>query len=263
MNDGDEVGGAGTPKLPPVFWELHRGLLRQGPGDDAHTRRAFAAVRGLPARAQVVDVGCGPGMQTLELARLSRCRVTAVDNHAPFLRELQERAAQVGLSELVAPCAADMLRLPFAAESVDLFWSEGAIYIAGFEAGLRAWRPMLRANGSVAVTEATWLAADPPEPVARFWAESYPAMTHAEENEHRAEAAGYRVIDRFPLPPEAWWTHYYTPLEARLPELRRRHEGDPEALAALDAEVEEIELFRRYSDYYGYVFYVLQRTERG
>jgi len=256
----DESGGAGTPNLPPVFWELHRGLPRQGPGEDVHTRRAFAALGRLPAQPRIVDVGCGPGMQTLELARLSRGRVTAVDNHEPFLRELQERAAQAGLSGHITPCGGDMLRLPFGEGSVDLFWSEGAIYIAGFEAGLRAWRPMLRAGGFAVVTEATWLAKDPPEWLARFWAEGYPAMASAEENVHRAEAAGYRLIERFALPPEAWWTHYYTRLEARLPDLRRRHAHDPEALAALDAEAEEIELFRRYSDYYGYVFYVLQRT---
>ena len=86
-------------------------------------------------------------------------------------------------------------------------------------------------------------------------------MGTAEENVRRARAAGYRPIESFALPPEALWTHYYVPLEARLPELRRRHANDPEALAALDSEAEEIELFRRYANYYGYVFYVLQRDE--
>jgi len=32
-----------------------------------------------------VDIGCGPGMQTLELARISGGRIVAVDNHQPFL----------------------------------------------------------------------------------------------------------------------------------------------------------------------------------
>lgn len=251
-----------APSLPAVFWELHEGLLRQGPGDDPHTRRAFAALGTLPNNPRIVDVGCGPGMQTLELARLSRSRITAVDNHAPFLRELRGHAEGAGLSGLVGTCVGDMSQLPFGPGSVDLLWSEGAIYIMGFEAGLRAWRPLLRAGGHVAVTEATWLEADPPEPLAGFWAENYPSMATADENGRRAQAAGYRLVERFALPPEAWWTHYYVPLEARLPELRRRHADDPEALAALDSEAEEIELFRRYADYYGYVFYVLQRAER-
>lgn len=65
--------------LPPPFFELHAGLARQGPGADAHTRRAFALVGDLPPAPVIVDVGCGPGMQTLELARLTRSTVHAVD----------------------------------------------------------------------------------------------------------------------------------------------------------------------------------------
>jgi SAM-dependent methyltransferase len=249
--------------MPAVFWELHRGLLRQGPGDDAHTRRAFQALKALPDPPRIVDVGCGPGMQTLELARLSGSSVIAVDKHEPFLEELRNHAERRGLAGLIETRVGDMRALPFAPDSVDLFWSEGAIYIMGFESGLKTWRPMLRRGGCVAVTEATWIKSDPPEPVVRFWAENYPDITTAEGNVRRAEACGYGLLDHFVLPPEAWWTHYYTPIEERLPEMRRRYAHDSEAMAILDAEAEEIDLFRRYSNCYGYVFYVLQRQDEG
>jgi SAM-dependent methyltransferase len=218
-------------------------------------------LKALPEHPRIVDIGCGPGMQTLELARLSGSLVTAVDNHEPFLEELRRHAERTGLGALVETRVGDMRALPFAPDSIDLLWSEGAIYIMGFESGLQAWRPMLRQGGCAAVTDAAWIKSDPPEPLARFWTENYPGMTTAEENARRAEACGYRLLDRFALPAEAWWTHYYTPIEERLPEMRHRHADDPEAMALLDAEVEEIDLFRRYSDYYGYVFYVLQRHD--
>ena len=32
----------------------------------------------------------------------------------------------------------------------------------GFEAGLRAWEPLLKPGGYIAVTELTWLQPDPP-----------------------------------------------------------------------------------------------------
>jgi SAM-dependent methyltransferase len=249
--------------MPAVFWELHRGLLRQGPGDDAHTRGAFQALKALPDHPRIVDVGCGPGMQTLELARLSGSLVTAVDNCEPFLEELRHHAEQRGLARLIETRVGDMRALPFAPDSVDLLWSEGAIYIMGFESGLQTWRPMLRKGGCAAVTDATWIKSDPPEPVARFWAENYPGITTAEANVRRAEACGYSLLDHFVLPPEAWWTHYYNPIEERLHEMRRRYAHDAEAMAILDAEAEEIDLFRRYGDYYGYVFYLLQRQDEG
>jgi ubiquinone/menaquinone biosynthesis C-methylase UbiE len=254
MMSADELG------LPPVFWEVHQDLPRQGPGNNTCTGRAFEALGPLPRDARIVDVGCGPGMQTLELVRLSGGRVIALDRHRPFLHELRDRAAQADLSDRIATALGDMSALPFARGGLDLIWAEGAIYIMGFEAGLRAWRPLLRNEGYVAVTEITWLKSDPPEPLARFWEENYPALASADENVRRAEAAGYRVLDHFALPPEAWWEDYYTPIEARLPEMRNRYAQDPNALAAIDAETQEIDLFRRYSEYYGYVFYVLRNT---
>ena len=249
-----------TRSVPPFFWELHRGLPRQGPGDNASTGRAFRAAGPLPRRPVVVDVGCGPGMQTLELARLLHSRVVALGNHAPFLRELTARAVDE-VAELVDPLLGDARQLPFATNTVDLLWSEGAIYIVGFERGLRTWRPALRSDGVVAVSEATWLRTGAPDELRRFWDEGYPAMVGREDNARTAEQCGYRVLDQFTLPADAWWTHYYDPLVDRLREARAHHAGDEAASALVDAEELEIDMFRKYHDYYGYVFYVLKRVD--
>ena len=251
----------GDQSVPPFFWELHRGLPRQGPGDNASTGRAFRAARPLPPRPVVVDVGCGPGMQTLELVRLLHSGVVALDNHAPFLRELTARAADVRVSELVTPLLGDARHLPVAANTVDLLWSEGTIYIVGFERGLRTWRPALRSDGVVAVSEAAWLRTGAPGELRRFWDEGYPAMVGREDNARTAEQCGYRVLAQFTLPADAWWTHYYDPLVDRVEEARARHAVDEQAGAILDAEEIEIDMFRRYHDYYGYVFYVLKRVD--
>lgn len=245
--------------LPPIFWEVHAGLPRQGPGDNQQTRRAFRAVGALPADPVVVDVGCGPGMQTLELVRLVQRRVIAFDTHRPFLQELQRRAAGERLDHLVDARIGDMTDLPMAAGSVDLLWSEGAIYIIGFEQGLSTWRPLLRPGGVIAVTEATWLRSGAPDELTRYWSEAYPAMVDCEANIRTAERCGYQLLQQFALPADAWWTNYYDPLAVRLADRRARHSGDAEALACLDAEALEIDLFRKYHDYYGYVFYVVRR----
>ena len=259
MTEGDATFDGGPSGIPRVFWELHEGLPRQGPGDDEYTRRAFRAAGPLPPEPVVVDVGCGPGMQTLELARLSRSRVVAIDNHGPFLAELKERALREGVADLVEPRLGDMHDLQLASESVDLLWCEGAIYLIGFERGLAEWRPALRPRGAVAVTEAAWLKPGAPAELCEFWREGYPAMVSREENVRKAEGCGYRVLEHFALPAEAWWTHYYTPLGDRLAELRAHYSADEEALAVLDGEALEIDLFRKYHEYYGYVFYVLRR----
>ena len=61
----------------PLFFELHSNLPREGPGDDATTRSVLLSL-GLPQAPKVLDIGCGPGAQSLVIARESGGTVTAV-----------------------------------------------------------------------------------------------------------------------------------------------------------------------------------------
>jgi len=241
-----------------AIFRLFEGLPRQGPGSDACTREALRRLPPLPPAPRVVDLGCGAGRQTLVLAEALRSKVLAVDLHQPFLDQLSASAQARGLAHLIETRCADFGALgaqpDLAPSSVDLLWSEGAIYLLGFEAGLSLWRPLLAPGGLVVVSECCWLTDAPEGELAAFWREAYPDMGTVERNVARAESAGFEPLDWWPLPAAAWWDDFYTPLIGRLAAL----EADP-ALAAPIAETRrEIELFRRYGDSYGYVFYLLR-----
>lgn len=240
-----------------IFWAIHRDLPREAPGSDAATQQAWAMLPDLPAAPQILDIGCGPGAQTVVLARVSGGMVTAVDTHQPFLDELTRRAAQAGVAERIQPRNASMFDLDFA-EPFDLIWSEGAIYIIGFERGLREWRKLLQPGGFVAVTELSWLKPDPPAEALEFWQEGYPGMGTIEENLARLTAAGYHALGHFVLPESAWWDQYYHPMAARIAMLREQYRGDDAAQRLLDVEQAEIALYRNYSSWYGYVFYIMR-----
>ena len=248
-----------TQRQWEIFFEVHSGLPREGPGDAQSTRRAFACISGLPTRPRVLDVGCGPGAQTLELARLCAGPIVAVDNHAPFLEALRHRAAQSGLADRIQTRQADMGQLPFAPGSFDLIWAEGSIFIIGFAAGLAAWRPLLAEGGWLAVTEACWLKQEIPPEVSTFWNEAYPAIRGIPENQAMVREAGYELLESFVLPDSAWWEDYYTPIERKLPDLEARYAGDRPAAEVLEMHRQEIAMFRGHSDCYGYVFFIARR----
>jgi serine/threonine-protein kinase HipA len=239
------------------MFRLFEGLPRQGPGSDDCTREALRRLPELPASPRVLDLGCGSGRSALVLADALRAGVIAVDHHQPFLDRLRTAARERGLEELIEARCADMAAPGVPAGSVDLLWSEGAVYFLGFEAGLRLWRPLLTPGGCLAVSECSWLRADPPVEAAAFFREGYPGMTGIEENIGRTRAAGFDLIDHFTLPQGAWWDEYYTPLEQRMARLAPA--ADPELAAAIDETRREIALYRRYGDSYGYVFYLLRQ----
>ena len=245
-------------RIKDLFFEIHEGLPRQGPGDFESTKRAFAMLRDLPGEPRILDIGCGPGMQTLDLAGLTAGRIVALDNHQPFLDTLSTRAEESGLSKQIQVVNGDMASLQFGEGSFDLIWAEGSIYIIGFERGIRDWKMFLRAGGHLAVTEVTWLKPNPPQELKDFWGAEYPAIRDVEVNMRTIAQTGCALVGHFTLPESAWWSHYYHPLEKRLVDFRRRYQEDEEALELIAMEQAEIDLYRRYSDYYGYVFYVMR-----
>jgi SAM-dependent methyltransferase len=239
-----------------VFDEIHRGLQGEGTGRNRYTRRAWELLPPLEA-PRILDLGCGPGGPTLELARLSGGRVIGLDHDPGCLRTLQARTARAGLADTISPVRATLYELPFPVGSFDLIWSEGSIWVIGFERGLREWSRYLRPGGFLAVHEGIWPGPDPPEEVRTYWARAYPAITTLERNLAVIRAGGFDLLGYFPLPEDAWWVAYYGPLEARLEVLEEKYREDREALAVIAAERREVELYRRHPAWFGSVFFVL------
>ncbi|MBN1195439.1 MAG: class I SAM-dependent methyltransferase, partial [Methanomicrobiaceae archaeon] len=231
----------------------------QGPGSNECTRKAFFMLKNLPERPKILDIGCGAGMQTIELARLCRdCRITAVDIHQPYLDDLDRKARAAGVGERITTLQASMDDLPFEDAAFDVLWAESSIFIVGFGEGLKMWKRLLRPGGYLCVSEAVWFTDQPSPEVAAFWNECYPAITRVPENCAIAESAGYEVVATFPLPASVWWDDYYTPLTLRLPDLKAAAAGNPDAEALVAFSERESEMHREHKEEYGYEFFILR-----
>ncbi len=258
-----------TGKLPEFFYEIFDASLpRLGPGNEASTKRALNTL--LPALSRrkggavagptrILEIGCGNGAATLSVAQHAEGSILAVDNHQPFLDELQRRATAAGISARIQVSLRDMHTLGQGDGPFDLIWSEGAVFVMGFREGLTAWHSLLAPGGGLAVSELAWLRSDPPADCQRFWAEAYPAMTGIAANLATIETCGYEIIGHFAVPESAWWEPYYHPLEERLASLRKRHDADAEKLSVIESIQTEIDVYRKYSAFYGNVFYLMRR----
>jgi SAM-dependent methyltransferase len=224
----------------------------------ACTRKAYLL---LPAmdRPRILDVGCGRGWPTLELARLGRGEVIGVDTDPEVLAVFESRIEELGLSDRVRAVLAPMEVMNFEKESFDIIWAEGSIHIVGFERGLDTLGVFLKREGFLVAHEAAWPRPDPPRDVEEYRQRRFSGIRTVEQYAAVAMQHGFELVDSFFLPEDFWWREYYAPLGRRIGELRERYAGDPRALEELDREQRDVDLCRRYPAWCGSAFLVMRK----
>lgn len=251
------------PRFLEILLEVFEGLPRQGPGNRACAARALGLCRELAERPAILDLGCGVGGQTLQLAEMTSGTIVAIDSHAPSIERLRAVVAERGLSKRVRAIVGDMADLDRSPGRFDLIWSEGALYSIGLREALQVCYRLLRPGGYLAFTDAVWRKDNPPPAVKAAFQSDYPTMGWLDDDVAAIRDSGFDLVDHFTLPDEAWWDDFYAPMEERIADLRGKYATDVEALGVLDELAEEPQMHRRYSDFYAYEFFVARRPVQG
>ncbi|EFO80103.1 Methyltransferase type 11 [Oscillochloris trichoides DG-6] len=243
-----------------IFFQVYEELPRQGPGSRDCASQALSLCTHLPTNPTILDLGCGVGGQTLHLAELLPTAVIgAIDSHAPSVARLQAKIEARGLSERIRATVGDMSIPDVHNASIDLVWSEGALYNIGLPNALRICHDLLRPGGYLAFTDAVWRKEGPPPEVRDSFDLDYPEMGWVTHDIAAIQAAGFDLVGHFTLPDEAWWADFYTPMMQRITELRTTYAEDGEALAILEEIATEPAMHREYAEYYAYEFFVARR----
>ena len=242
-----------------IYEVFNSDFPRQGPGDNESTKKAFSYLIELPSDPCILDVGCGNGIQTLELAGLTSGTILALDNHQPYLDELDKRIKTMNFSHRINTINQSMLDMKFNANRFDVIWSEGAAYFYGFEKALGDWQYFLKEKGYLVFSELCWFKENIPKVIYDYLMSEYPVMKSVEENIITINSKGLDLIFHFNIPESSWWDNYYIPLEKNIHKLHNKYQNDNETLELLKLFSLEIEMFRNYSDYYGYTFFIMRK----
>lgn len=265
--------------MEKIFYKIFESLPQQGPGDDSSTEKAFKLLSNLPAKPEILDIGCGSGRQTITLARISPgSHIAAVDLHGPFIDLLKNNVLKSGYADRATCLVKDMSSLDFATESFDIIWSEGAAYSIGFLNAVFSWNKFLKPGGYMVLSELVWKRMDRPQEIRKFFATEYSDMKFYKDltwelnllNRDITTGATPRpsnytptpaliLQDNFFIPDESWWTGYYKPLADKIDQYRKLYPDDTKIKAVLDGLELEIDMHTKYADYYGYAFYILKK----
>ena len=212
-------------------------------------------------KPRILDVGCGSGVPTRKLAELSNGHITAIDIDQEAINRLQQKITESGLSHRIKAFKQSMLDMDFPEESFDLIWSEGALYIMGFENALKVCQRLLKPGGYLAASELSWLTDDAPREAREFFSHEYPEMKTVEDNAQLFSDCGYELLGHFTEPDRVWWDEYYTPMQRLLPGLRLKYAAVPDALALFDECDAEMAVHEKHAASYGYEFFVARRVD--
>ncbi len=203
----------------------------------SYTRRAFRMLPAIP-HPIILDLGCGTGVPTLELARLTTGTLLGLDINQSALDELQRKIDAADLSDRVKAINCSLFELEFPDESFDIVWAEGSIAVIGFEEGLNVWRRLLKPGGFLVVHD---------------------ELGDLETKLTLITKSGYELLGHFIISVEAWWRAYYEPLEKRIAELREQYRAEATVLTELENEYREVAMFKQNPERCASVFFVMQK----
>jgi ubiquinone/menaquinone biosynthesis C-methylase UbiE len=200
-----------------------------------YTKKAFQMLPVLD-KPKILDIGCGTGVPTMELGRLTNGQIIGIDINPALLEKLKGKIAKAGQTDRIKAVQCSLMELDFEEGSFDVIWSEGSIWVIGFEKGLKEWKRFLKPNGFLVV--------------------------HDESKDFDKKLASiansdYKLIGHFQLDKDVWRSEYYEPLERIVNEKRKEYQNENEALQALDKELKS---FKRDPRQFTSVFYILQKS---
>ena len=218
------------------LYRIEKGCIREDL--NKYTRKAF---KFLPKfkNPHILDIGCGTGVPTIELAKISDGHVIGIDIDVTSLKLLQRKTKETELNNRVSVIKDSILTMDFPQESFDIIWSEGSIFVIGFENGIKKWRRFLKPNGFLVI--------------------------HDENKDKTKKLAlitkyGYALIAQFEISDNLWWFEYFTPLEQLIQEFRHKYPSDSELINELNKDQIEIDKCRLNCTVISSFFVIMQKV---
>ncbi len=218
------------------IFESEKSKLREGLL--TYTRKAFEALPQID-NPRILDIGCGTGIPTVELAKLSNGQVIGIDIDQPALDKLRQTVNELRLSNHIQVLRCSMFDLTLPIQSFDIVWSEGSIYIIGFDRGLKEWKQFLKPNGFMVI--------------------------HDEQGDISQKIKlihihGYELLNYFMLDENIWRTKYFAPLKELINQFREKYLGEQTLTEPIKRAQQEVDIFQGNPRKNSSVYFIIKKS---
>lgn len=203
-----------------------------------YTRQAFSRLSPFD-EPLILDLGCGTGVQTIELAILSKGTVYAIDIDEIALEKLNKKIQIVKLGNRIKTVRGSVKELNFSKEYFDIIWAEGVIVFIGFEKALTYWGQYIKPNGYLVVHDDV---------------KDYKKKLNLISN------SDFQLINEIKLSKEIWWKLYYEPLEKVTLKIKKEFSLNKTDEDVIKANLKEINMFKETTDIICSIFYILKKV---
>jgi ubiquinone/menaquinone biosynthesis C-methylase UbiE len=203
-----------------------------------YTREAFLKLPRLE-NPRILDIGCGSGLPTIELAKLSGGEVTGIDIDQSCIDEFNRKIKEENLADRVKALNLSISKMKFPDETFDVVWSEGVVGNIGFINSLKEWRRLLKRDGYLVI---------------------HYQVSRVVDVLARIPQLGYRLEDTVQLPEDAWWKEFYQPIEEKMDTLLRKYGNNVDALKLLDQYKSEMDMVKKNPSSFRCAFYIMKKV---
>ena len=190
-------------------------------------------------KPRILDIGCGSGVPTMELARLGQGEVIGIDIDKSALDKLTKKIREAGFSDRVQAVNCSILDMAFPDESFDIVWSEGSVFVTGLKRGIQEWKRFLKPGGFMVIHD---------------------EKGNVEEKLQQISKCGYKLLGYFILSEDTWWTEYFAPLERLIARSQTSYADDPHTLEEFSRARRELDMFKRNPERNNSVYFVIQKN---
>jgi ubiquinone/menaquinone biosynthesis C-methylase UbiE len=187
-----------------------------------YTRKSYKLIPEIK-NPNILDIGCGTGVPTIELAQISGGGVTGVDNDSLSLEILQNKINTLELNNQVRFIKDSINTMDFPEKSFDIIWAEGSVFVMGFENSIKEWYRFLKPQGFLVIHD------------------------DVKEKNKKLELVkkyGYKLIAELDLSNQIWEEEYFIPLEQLINEFKEKYPDDLELSGELNKDQMEIDQAR-------------------